>query len=454
MAKCVLKGKGNSGNDVFMTLYHQDTITKIPAVVKRAKVGSLQGITRLKAQIEKMTNYVISIQPRNPALFEAPKVYCIDNEHDGTFQAIMEYVPYADALEFLGMASLEQVNWFSNAVIHHIEAELEVCNHEELKDIMPHFMDKAEQLRKTIGENEFLSQDDVISAFGILDLAIEYGKQLVSKEVSVPVGFSHGDLTLSNILISGESRKAYVIDFLDTFVNSPLQDIVKFRQDTKHKWITFLEESKGDMGRILVTLDYIDKHFVANFETQAFWPAVALFDAFSLLRLLPYIKAGPLLTMLRSRLREVQATLRIETQPSREVHLTKSRIFVQSLPVKHNSTSVTVVVPAAGRSSRFPGTRPKVFLTNPNGLLMVVDALRGLNIKHVSRILIGVLRDHVDEYCGGSVDGILACITKLSQDMARISEIIVIEKETADPVETVENIIVHGKVFLLQPHYA
>ena len=38
--------------------------------------------------------------------------------------------------------------------------------------------------------------------------------------------------------------------------------------------------------------------------------------------------------------------------------------------------------------------------------------------------------------------------------MARISEIIVIEKETADPVETVENIIVHGKVFLLQPHYA
>jgi hypothetical protein len=87
-----------------------------------------------------------------------------------------------------------------------------------------------------------------------------------------------------------------------------------------------------------------------------------------------------------------------------------------------------------------------VYLTNPNGLLMVVDALRGLDLRHVDRILIGVLREHVELYCGGSVDGILACIEKLGEGMRNMTEIIVIDKETRDPVETVENMLVQGQV--------
>ena len=54
--------------------------------------------------------------------------------------------------------------------------------------------------------------------------------------------------------------------------------------------------------------------------------------------------------------------------------------------------------------------------------------------------------EHVDQYCWGSVDGILACIKKLSADMQKTYEIIVVEKETRDPAETVQCIIVQGQI--------
>ena len=49
-------------------------------------------------------------------------------------------------------------------------------------------------------------------------------------DMLIPVGTCHGDLTFSNILFNGNNY--YLIDFLDSFIESPLLDIVKLRQDT------------------------------------------------------------------------------------------------------------------------------------------------------------------------------------------------------------------------------
>jgi hypothetical protein len=468
MAKYCLKGRGNSGNDVLMSTIDLDGFPDFPAVIKKASSCGLQGNTRLKAQIEKMVNYRTEIQPQSAKLLKAPKVYVCGLTSEGDFQATMEYIPYSDSLEFLSMASFEQAQWFASTITNHIEEELGLCKTESFKNLMPLFSEKCIQLRSAIEGNGFLTFDDVAAAHNILDLALQYGEHLVDTGMCVPVGFCHGDLSLSNVLINGEGREAFLVDFLDTFVDSPIQDIVKVRQDTKYKWITSLEKVTGDLGRILVTLDFIDQHLVGTFEAMEFWPAVPLFDAFSLLRLLPYIKEGPSLTILRSRLRDIPATLGLEagfahhvldhaattltpahTTPAHKVGKSPrklSELRSKSPKVSATPANVTVVVPAAGRSSRFPGTRPKVYLSNPTGLLMVVDALKGLDLLHVNRILIGVLREHVDQYCGGSVDGILACIEKLGAKVRKMSEIIVIEKETLDPVETVERIIVQGQV--------
>lgn len=56
-----------------------------------------------------------------------------------------------------------------------------------------------------------------------------------------------------------------------------------------------------------------------------------------------------------------------------------------------------VIVPCAGKSSRFPNMRPKWMLNAVNGNLMVYEALKGLNIRNKD-IIITILKKHEEQY--------------------------------------------------------
>ena len=117
------------------------------------------------------------------------------------------------------------------------------------------------------------------------------------------------------------------------------------------------------------------------------------------------------------------------------------------------SESVTLVVPSAGRSSRFPGVKPKWMLTQPSGCLMVVDALGALDLTHVGHVVIGLLKEHVDKYCGGDVDAILKTFEDGVPRLQDIKvSIVVIAEETVDQTQTIECILnaanVTGPIFL------
>ena len=49
-----------------------------------------------------------------------------------------------------------------------------------------------------------------------------------------------------------------VIDFLDTFLDTPLQDIVKIRQDSKYFWSLNLVNKIQDSVKVKQSLNYID----------------------------------------------------------------------------------------------------------------------------------------------------------------------------------------------------
>jgi hypothetical protein len=55
----------------------------------------------------------------------------------------------------------------------------------------------------------------------------------------------------------------------------------------------------------------------------------------------------------------------------------------------------TIIMPCAGRSSRFNGGRPKYLRTHPFGNLMVMEALFGLDLTNVSDIIITVVKEHI-----------------------------------------------------------
>lgn len=87
-----------------------------------------------------------------------------------------------------------------------------------------------------------------------------------------------------------------------------------------------------------------------------------------------------------------------------------------------------IIVPCAGKSSRYPNLRPKWMLTQPNGELMVKEALSGLEIKGHDRLIITVLKEHEEKY--EIIDG-------LKKSFQRNIEVCILEEPTKSQPETV-----------------
>ena len=59
----------------------------------------------------------------------------------------------------------------------------------------------------------------------------------------------------------------------------------------------------------------------------------------------------------------------------------------------------TLVVPMAGRSSRYPDLRPKWMLSNPmSNTFMVIAAIQGLNLDFFDKIYCVTLQSYKDKY--------------------------------------------------------
>ena len=85
-------------------------------------------------------------------------------------------------------------------------------------------------VKQKINANPLLTSDAEI--IEIVNRSTTVFNQL--NTIEMPVGVCHGDLTFSNILFNGNNY--YLIDFLDSFIEAPLLDIVKIRQDSAHLW--------------------------------------------------------------------------------------------------------------------------------------------------------------------------------------------------------------------------
>ena len=85
-----------------------------------------------------------------------------------------------------------------------------------------------------------------------------------------------------------------------------------------------------------------------------------------------------------------------------------------------------VIIPCAGKSSRFPNTRPKYMLTMPDGKLMLQHAARNwINDYHVTFV---INREHDDEY------GAERAIRRIYGDTVSVH---ILEDWTNGPAETV-----------------
>ena len=107
--------------------------------------------------------------------------------------------------------------------------------------------------------------------------------------IIVPIGICHGDFTLSNMLFS---NKIILIDFLDSFIESPIQDIAKLLQEVNLEWSLLMSSGIRDITKIQISYNYLKWKIIQRItqEFPQYSKQIDLFYLITLLRIIPYIK--------------------------------------------------------------------------------------------------------------------------------------------------------------------
>lgn len=230
------------------------------------KKSSVSSDIRLYNQAMKQKNFDRS------ELYEIPQVYTIVHNKEVTYFT-MKYINAKNFIEYFNTSSLYCIDNLIHNFISIIEGFINKSTDIDVgSEIHEKYLNTRENIKKLGIDLDFQK----------IDKYFQRGKKFI-----LPIGICHGDLTFSNILF--DEDKLYLIDFLDSFIESPLLDIVKIRQDTKFNWSTSLYEKYFDKVKIEIILSYIDDRIEKHFLKYDFYREYyKTFEILNLLRVLQY----------------------------------------------------------------------------------------------------------------------------------------------------------------------
>lgn len=286
----MLKLQGHSPDaEVYITKQGGDYV-----VIKR-------GNPRLLLQIEKQMGFKCS--PR----IKTAQIRALHTDDKNT-TVEMEYLPYNECFSFASSSTKDGLLSLNDAIVELIEREIGESK------LIP--LDVASVLSKT--EEVFCNIDKNECVQRVLANNASYAEtlkkcheclvdRLVPEKCTtlIPIGKCHGDLTMSNILINSlgqfHAKEIYVIDFLNTFMESPLQDVVKWRQDTRYAWTSTMMKNVDDLDltKMAIALKYLDQLIVQRFSKFEWYSAYyAPFQILNLLRVVQHAKKEKIIIFL------------------------------------------------------------------------------------------------------------------------------------------------------------
>lgn len=241
-------------------------------VIKKS-TSSLAYIPRLKKQIEIQQSF---FKLSESEIFYVPEVISVVEKSD-SFAAYMEYVPYSDFIDFFQYASCQSIQRVVDNLLGFIN------NNSSGSDVVVNDLiaAKVSQIQGSIADYNIIS--DFSPIFDCI------GACLKTNRISVPSGQSHGDLTFSNMMFGDFSNRICLIDFLDSYIDSPYMDLVKLRQDSQFKWSLLKVLKPYDRVRINQVFDWIDSYVVDSFPIDK--SIYFVLQSVNLLRILPYAKS-------------------------------------------------------------------------------------------------------------------------------------------------------------------
>jgi serine/threonine protein kinase len=221
-----------------------------------------------------------------------PKILDISQD-DEKVVLKMEYVYSKNFVEYFEHAGFEQINYLVIALIKFLEHEIKNST--------------ITTVDASIGKDKFAD----VKAKTLSNIHLQGDAEIVElleksahvfdgmHEMNIPVGLCHGDLTFSNILFNGNNY--YLIDFLDSFIESPLLDIVKIRQDSAYLWSQLMYIHECDTIRLNIICHKIDQEIDKYFSQYAWYNEYYMpLQLMNFLRILQYAHEGKVITYLKT----------------------------------------------------------------------------------------------------------------------------------------------------------
>ena len=264
--------RGNSGCVV--------SVVETPrgAVVVKSAAG-LQS-DRLRLQIDKQR---AARRSNTLSYVRVPAV--LDETTDGdAYAATMEYVYFQSAPEFFNRASITDIGRVAEHVVGFVQGELQrsTTTRVPIDPVVTKLATIEASLAPTPRWQQYRPH-----VLRLRARALDFGA------MDLPIGACHGDLTMSNIMIASDSSAIALIDFLDSFIESPLIDLAKLRQDTRFHWSALMTESAVDRlryGQVMGALDELLQEPFAGLDWHANY--LGFMTELTLLRIAPYA-TGP-----------------------------------------------------------------------------------------------------------------------------------------------------------------
>lgn len=341
----------------------------------------------------------------------------------------MPYIYSKNFIEFFEQAGFEQIDYLINALTYYIDDEIA---HSPMQKVPASvFHAKMDEIKTKCSKNVLFDGD--AETIELLDRSEKVFKSL-PEFVEMPVGVCHGDLTFSNILFNGNNY--YLIDFLDNFIETPLQDIVKLRQDTAYRWSQLMYIKKYDSVRLHIVCDKIDKAIDEHFSVKYEWynQYYHIMQLMNILRIFPYAKEQRVVDYLK----------RVITS------LLTSAAFNPLTSAALNPSpraALNLIVPAAADKPEYENDLPYIFGLNSEGIVICLKSILGLDLKRFDNIYFTILKKHDERFC---ISDLLSLqFHRLGIDNARV---VILDEPTKDQAETIFRTIsqegIEGNIFI------
>jgi len=251
--------------------------TNIGFLVKKSTISNS---IRLQKQCEKQEQFRSFLQ-KNPKInsdFEIPLI--IQKDDKGKY-FITDFYRGKTILDIFEIEDITILDTLIKKLLNFLDWEFDNCVYH--KDISAEILTKLKSLNNKVDKD--------------IQKLIKLFINKLPKTIQIPVGICHGDLTLSNCIFT---NKIILIDFLDVFIETPLQDIGKLLQELELEWSFLLDNHKRDITKIKIGYEYLRQRLCSLLRDYS--PFSKIFYIITLFRLFPYIEDKLIYNVVKSKL--------------------------------------------------------------------------------------------------------------------------------------------------------